>query len=101
MTGALPNAIPPRFGENIQLLPCGLLANRTEGHSMVLEPTTKQLYIFGGQREHEQYLSDMYIFDIPTNSSSRVYTNSADSGGPEPSFTQRAVIDPRFKEFYV
>ncbi|KAH6897548.1 Mei4-dependent protein 6 [Coprinopsis sp. MPI-PUGE-AT-0042] len=84
MTGSLPNVIPPRFG-----------------HSMVLEPTTKQLYIFGGQREHERYLSDMYIFDIPTNTSTRVYANSAESGGPEPSFTQRAVIDPRFKEFYV
>lgn len=68
---------------------------------MVLEPTTKQLYIFGGQRENEQYLSDMCIFDIPTNSSVRVYVSSAELGGPEPSFTQRAVIDPRFKEFYV
>ena len=68
---------------------------------MVLEPITKQLYIFGGQRDHEQYLADMYIFDIPTNTSTRVYANATESGGPEPSFTQRAVIDPRFQEFYV
>ena len=30
---------------------------------MVLDPTSKVLYIFAGQRE-ERYLSDMYAYDI-------------------------------------
>ncbi|KAJ3515933.1 hypothetical protein NMY22_g14321 [Coprinellus aureogranulatus] len=78
-----PRIIPPRFG-----------------HSMVLEPKEKQLYIFGGQRE-ERYLSDMHVYDIATNTSTELFSNFTTSGGPDPCFTQRAVIDPLYKEIYV
>jgi hypothetical protein len=67
---------------------------------MVLEPKTKQLYIFGGQRE-ERYLSDMHVYDIATNTSTETFSNFTTSGGPDPCFTQRAVIDPLYKEIYV
>ena len=32
---------------------------------MLLDPRTRQLYIFAGQR-HKEYLSDFYIYDIQT-----------------------------------
>ncbi|EAU90900.2 Mei4-dependent protein 6 [Coprinopsis cinerea okayama7 len=83
LSGQPPNTIPPRFG-----------------HSMVLEPKSKQLYIFGGQRE-QRYLADMYVYDINTGVSTELFSNFTTSGGPDPCFTQRAVIDPLLKEIYV
>ncbi|KAF6763348.1 Mei4-dependent protein 6 [Ephemerocybe angulata] len=77
------HVIPPRFG-----------------HSMVLEPNAKQLYIFGGQRD-DRYLSDMHVYDITSNSSTELFSNFTASGGPDPCFTQRAVIDPVYKEIYI
>ncbi|KAK0210441.1 Muskelin N-terminus-domain-containing protein, partial [Desarmillaria ectypa] len=70
------------------------------GHSMVLEPTTKTLFIFAGQRD-DKYLSDMYAYDIATNSVTELFSNFTASGGPDACFTQRAVIDPRLKELYI
>ncbi|KAK0240471.1 Muskelin N-terminus-domain-containing protein [Armillaria nabsnona] len=70
------------------------------GHSMVLEPTTKTLFIFAGQRD-DKYLSDMYAYDIATNTVTELFSNFTTSGGPDACFTQRAVIDPRLKELYV
>ncbi|TRM70103.1 Muskelin N-terminus-domain-containing protein [Schizophyllum amplum] len=70
------------------------------GHSMVLDPDTKTLYIMGGQRDGK-YLSDMYAYDIKANCASELYSNFTTSGGPEPCFTQRAAIDPTLKEIYV
>ncbi|KAJ2920028.1 hypothetical protein MD484_g480, partial [Candolleomyces efflorescens] len=70
------------------------------GHSMVLEPKAKQLYIFGGQKD-EKYLSDMYVYDISSNTSTELFSNFTNCGGPDPCFTQRAVIDPLMKEIYV
>ncbi|KAL1710493.1 Muskelin N-terminus-domain-containing protein [Schizophyllum commune] len=70
------------------------------GHSMVLDPDTKTLYILGGQRDGK-YLADMYAYDIETNSARELYTNFTNSGGPDPCFTQRAAIDPELKEIYV
>lgn len=67
---------------------------------MVLEPKAKQLFIFGGQRE-EKYLADMHVYDIATNISTELFANFTTAGGPDPCFTQRAVIDPLFKEIYV
>jgi hypothetical protein len=67
---------------------------------MVLEPKAKQLYIFGGQKD-EKYLSDMYVYDISSNTSTELFSNFTNCGGPDPCFTQRAVIDPLMKEIYV
>ncbi|KAI0829852.1 Muskelin N-terminus-domain-containing protein [Trametes gibbosa] len=76
-------SIPPRFG-----------------HSMVLDPKSQTLFIFGGQRD-EKYLSDMYTFHIPTNTVTELYVNFTPAGGPEPCFTQRAVIDSESREIYI
>jgi hypothetical protein len=70
------------------------------GHSMVLEPTSKTLFIFAGQRD-ERYLSDMYAYNITTNTASELFSNFTAAGGPDACFTQRAVIDPALKEMYV
>ncbi|KAF5357318.1 hypothetical protein D9758_005835 [Tetrapyrgos nigripes] len=70
------------------------------GHSMVLEPNTRTLYIFAGQRD-SKYLSDMYAYDIATNTTTEIFSNFTSAGGPEACFTQRAVIDPRLHEIYV
>jgi hypothetical protein len=67
---------------------------------MVFEHNMNTLYIFGGQRE-EKYLSDMYSYDLNTNTGSELFSNFTAAGGPDPCFTQRAVIDPDLKEIYV
>ncbi|KAI0775785.1 Muskelin N-terminus-domain-containing protein [Trametes elegans] len=70
------------------------------GHSMVLDAKAQTLFIFGGQRD-ESYLSDMYAFHIPTNTVTELFANVSSSGGPDPFFTQRAVLDPETQEIYV
>ncbi|KAI0744125.1 Muskelin N-terminus-domain-containing protein [Daedaleopsis nitida] len=70
------------------------------GHSMVLDPKLQTLFIFAGQRD-ERYLADMYAFHIPTNTVTELFSNFTTSGGPDPCFTQRAVIDPEKREIYV
>ncbi|KAK0448391.1 Muskelin N-terminus-domain-containing protein [Desarmillaria tabescens] len=60
----------------------------------------KTLFIFAGQRD-DKYLSDMYAYDIATNTVTELFSNFTASGGPDACFTQRAVIDPRLKELYI
>ena len=67
---------------------------------MVLDPLTHTLFIFAGQRD-DKYLSDMYAYDITTNTVSELFGNFSASGGPDACFTQRAVVDPKLKEVYV
>jgi muskelin len=67
---------------------------------MVLDPGTRTLYIFAGQRE-DKYLSDMWTYDTTTNAVSEVWSNYTASGGPDPCFTQRAVINTKSKEIYM
>lgn len=67
---------------------------------MILEPTTRQLYILAGERD-EKFLSDMYTYDIATNTATEVFSDFTSSGGPQPCFTQRAVIDPTLQEIYM
>jgi hypothetical protein len=76
------------------------ILKRTEGHSMVLDPISHTLFIFAGQRD-KKYLSDMYAYDISSNTLTELFSNSSASGGPDPCFTQRAIIDSRLKEIYV
>jgi len=67
---------------------------------MVLDSISKMLYIFAGQRD-EKYLSDMYSYNINTGIATEIFSNFTAAGGPDACFTQRAVIDPSFKELYV
>ncbi|KAG7098462.1 hypothetical protein E1B28_000408 [Marasmius oreades] len=75
--------IPPRFG-----------------HSMVLDPTTQTLFLFAGQHG-DNFLSDLYSYDINTSTAKELSSNITACGGPEPSFSQRAVINPKAQEIYV
>ena len=96
--------IPPRFGESsLDISHCRHPPPPKRdftGHSMVLDTTSKVLYIFAGQRE-ERYLSDMYAYDIKTGVAKEIFSNFSSAGGPDACFTQRAVIDPNLKELYV
>ena len=67
---------------------------------MVLEPSYRTLFIFAGQRD-DKYLSDMYAFDLNTNTATELYSNFTAAGGPDACFTQRAVIDSNLRELYV
>jgi hypothetical protein len=67
---------------------------------MILDPPTRTLYIFAGQRDNK-YLSDMYAYDLRTNIATQLYADFTASGGPDASFTQRAVGDPSEQEIYV
>ena len=93
--------IPPRFGKSSLKSFHSHPHNRKYiGHSMVLDPTSKILYIFAGQRE-ERYLSDMYCYDINAGVAKEISSDFSSAGGPDACFTQRAVIDPNLQELYV
>lgn len=66
---------------------------------MLLEPHQRKLFIFAGQKE--DYLSDMWEFDISTRVLNERFHNVTTAGGPEACFAQRAVIDPVLQEIYV
>lgn len=66
---------------------------------MVLDNESHILYIFAGQRE-DKYLSDMYAYNIKTNSAMELFANFSNDGGPDACFTQRAVLDKELKEIY-
>ncbi|KIJ07718.1 hypothetical protein PAXINDRAFT_89958, partial [Paxillus involutus ATCC 200175] len=70
------------------------------GHSMVLDPLTHTLFIFAGQRD-DKYFSDMYAYDVTSNTMTELFSNFSTSGGPDACFTQRAVIDAGLREIYV
>jgi len=94
-------SVPPRYGIFYAYIIAILPINPTvSGHSMVLEPRSRKLYIFAGQA-NDKYLSDMYVYDIATNTASEVFSNFTSAGGPDACFTQRAVIDPMLQEIYV
>ncbi|KAJ3045304.1 Muskelin 1, intracellular mediator containing kelch motif [Rhizophlyctis rosea] len=70
------------------------------GHSMLLNPHTRELYIFAGQR-HKDYLSDFYVYELDTDTVTEVSRDYSKQGGPDAGFTQRATIDTELGEFYV
>ncbi|KAJ1560640.1 hypothetical protein HK096_007790, partial [Nowakowskiella sp. JEL0078] len=70
------------------------------GHSMLLNPATRELYIFAGQRKKD-YLSDFYIYEIDTDTIYECSRDYSKQSGPDAGFTQRATIDPELGEFYV
>ncbi|TPX71748.1 hypothetical protein SpCBS45565_g00878 [Spizellomyces sp. 'palustris'] len=70
------------------------------GHSMLLNPRTRELYIFAGQR-NKDYLSDFYVYEIDTDTVHETSRDYSKQGGPDAGFTQRATIDSDLGEFYV
>lgn len=70
------------------------------GHSMLLNPHTRQLYIFAGQR-NKDYLSDFYTYDLETDTVTEIARDYSKLGGPDAGFTQRATLDLVKSELYV
>jgi len=78
------------------------------GHSMILNPETKEIYIFAGKRykdfsnEHKKiYLSDFYIYRIEDDYVIEVSKNYTMQGGPDAGFSQRITMDVELGEIYM
>lgn len=67
---------------------------------MIFDTIRRELMVFMGQHE-DRYLADIWIYDINSSTLSEISSNFTASGGPEPCFAQRAVVDPRLQEIYV
>jgi len=67
---------------------------------MVLDPNERTLFIFAGISD-DRSPSDMYAYDINTNIAMELFSDFSAQGGPDKTFTQRAVIDPSMREIYV
>ncbi|GJJ06436.1 hypothetical protein Clacol_000628 [Clathrus columnatus] len=63
------------------------------GHSMTFDPVRRRLIIMAG-KTGETFLSDMYIYDVDSQTITDVTNDFTTQGGPDPSFCQRAVVDP-------
>jgi hypothetical protein len=100
-TGSHHDTIPSRAGTLGLFNPMELISDLcTLGHMMLLEPRSRQLYIFSGMR-NETYLSDMHMFSLDTHEITQISSNYQEKGGPEAAFTQRATIDEELGEFYL
>lgn len=62
------------------------------GHSMLLDPTRRTLFIFAGQR-HDSYMSDLWAFGLDSGELQLVSADYTQAGGPDGGFTQRTTID--------
>ncbi len=67
---------------------------------MLLEPNSHKMYIFAGKQD-DNYLSDMWEYDISTTTTTKVFADFTASGGPDACFAQRALIDSDLKEIYM
>eukprot|EP00033_Pygsuia_biforma_P002376 GCRY01002630.1.p1 GENE.GCRY01002630.1~~GCRY01002630.1.p1 ORF type:complete len:858 (-),score=233.66 GCRY01002630.1:127-2700(-) len=70
------------------------------GHSLVFDRRTHQLLIFAGQRLKD-YLADLLVYDIETDTLTCVSKDMAFEGGPEAGFTQRASYNEGWGEMFV
>lgn len=68
---------------------------------MIFDPNSRCLCIFSGMGDDDHYLSDMYSYDLDTNTATQLFVNFASSGGPDKNSTQRAVVDSSLQEIYV
>jgi Tol biopolymer transport system component len=67
---------------------------------MIFDSIRRELVVFMGQHD-DRYLSDMWLYDINSSTLSEICSDFSANGGPEPSFAQRAVVDPLLQEIYV
>ncbi|KAI8641733.1 Muskelin N-terminus-domain-containing protein, partial [Parasitella parasitica] len=70
------------------------------GHSMLIDPKTRRIYIFGGQRGKES-LTDLYCYDIEADKLTEVAQDFCKLYGSDSGYTQRATIDIESQEIYV
>jgi len=67
---------------------------------MLFEPSRKLIFIFAGQRD-DKYLADLWIHDTQNGTACEAWSDFSSSGGPDPCFTQRSVINTEAKEIYM
>ncbi|KAL9540450.1 hypothetical protein MBANPS3_009668 [Mucor bainieri] len=76
-----------------------LLKSRV-GHSMLFDQSNRSLYVFAGQRGKD-YLSDLYLYQVDTDTVTEIAQDYSKDAGPDAGFTQRATIDEDRQELYV
>lgn len=59
---------------------------------MLLDQRRRSLFIFAGQR-HESYMSDLWQFDLESDTPRLISADYSATGGPDGGFTQRSTID--------
>jgi muskelin len=67
---------------------------------MVFDPRNGRLIILAGEKQ-DTFLADMYGFDVNTHEVTEMITDFSAVGGPDPSFCQRAAVDPESGHIYV
>lgn len=70
------------------------------GHSMIFNPTTRQIYIYAGQR-HKDYLCDFYVYDVDSDTVVEMVKDTSRIGGPDAGFTQRSTLDVHRQELFL
>jgi N-acetylneuraminic acid mutarotase len=70
------------------------------GHTMLLNETSRELFIFAGQR-NKDYLADFYAYNIDTEELRQISRDYSKQGGPDAGFTQRTTMDFDMEELYV
>ncbi|XP_013418827.1 muskelin-like [Lingula anatina] len=72
------------------------------GHSMLLHPKSRLLYVFAGQRAKE-YLTDFFTYNLDTGEIILISDGTRKDGAQVPAagFTQRATLDPELNEIHV
>jgi len=81
----------------------GLPLKSRTGHSMLFNSADRNLYIFGGQRKHDEYVNDFFTYNVDTETVTVISDGviSSDSTIPAVGYTQRATIDSRRGEIHV
>jgi hypothetical protein len=74
--------------------------SQRSGHSMVFDPASRTLFIFGGRLGASESHSDVWVYDVDSHAVSRAVEHIAAAGGPTTD-VQRAVIDPALGEIYL
>ncbi|KAI8967128.1 Muskelin N-terminus-domain-containing protein [Mycotypha africana] len=80
--------------------PSTSIKSRT-GHSMLLDSTSRCLYIFGGQRGSKENLSELFRYDIEQDKLVEIAQDFARQFGSNSGYTQRASIDMDRQELYI
>lgn len=71
-------------------------------HSMLFHQGMRKLFIFGGQRNRDDYLNDFFCYNVDTDEVDIISTGScAESAIPAVGHTQRATIDCERSDIHV
>ncbi len=71
------------------------------GHGMILDESSRNVFVFGGQRGSKPPTSDLWTFSLNSKEITEVCRDCSAVGGPDPGVSQRMMIEPHLKELYV